>query len=171
MVRLFVAAMFLAMPLVASAQESLCPPREPVAPDADDPAMHEREFTRQKARESITFFREDFAKRIWGPEPVRDFSAWSGHYISYANSLRFIEGALLKEHALLLKAQAALAARVDPKGPEANKAKATIGAIKRPFDRMRKPAPSPARTGPAMLREYRDIWPPNCHASSAKMPA
>ena len=133
MVRLFVAAMFLAMPLVASAQESLCPPRDPVAPDADDPAMHEREFTLQKARESITFFREDFAKRIWGPEPVRDFSAWSGHYISYANSLRFIEGALLKEHALLLKAQAALAARVDPKGPEANKAKAAFDAARDTF--------------------------------------
>ncbi len=133
MVRPFVVAMFLAMPLIACAEESLCPPRGPVAPDADDYAMHEREFTVEHARESITFFREDFAKRIWGPEPVKDFSASSGHYISYANSLRFIEGALLKEHALLLKAQAALAARVAPRGTDAKKAKAAFDAARDTF--------------------------------------
>ena len=68
--------------------------------------MQEDEFTLERALESVNFLQVDFSERIWGPEPVTDFSAWSGHYISYANSLKFIEGALLKQQVYLELARA-----------------------------------------------------------------
>jgi len=83
------------------AADSICPNHAPLQEGADDFRMQEDEFTQEHALKSVNFLQTDFSERIWGSDAVRDFSAWSGHYISYANSLKFIEGALLKQQVLL----------------------------------------------------------------------
>ena len=77
------------------ASDGLCPEKVPLQEGVDDLRMQEDKFTEERAMESVKFLQTDFSKRIWGADAIKDFSAWSGHYISYANSLRFIEGALL----------------------------------------------------------------------------
>jgi hypothetical protein len=124
MLRPLFTALLLVMPVMALGQEMLCRPAAPVKPGVDDLSMNEAEFTFEKAEESVAFLRDDFSERLWGPEPVKDFKASSDHYISYMNSLRFIEGALLREHVLMLKAQASLLESSAPKSAETAKAQA-----------------------------------------------
>ena len=83
----------------------LCP-RQPALPtEQDDLRMHEHEFTLKHAMESLQFLQNDFSARVFGPGPREDLRDNSSHYISYANSLRFIEGALLKQEALVEQAR------------------------------------------------------------------
>jgi hypothetical protein len=83
----------------------LCP-RQPALPkEQDDLRMHEHEFTLKHAMESLQFLQNDFSARVFGPGPREDLRDDSSHYISYANSLRFIEGALLKQEALVEQAR------------------------------------------------------------------
>ena len=83
------------------ASSSICPDPPPLQEGADDFRMHERDFTLEEALESVSFLQTDFSKRIWGDNAVTDFSSWSGHYIGYHNSLKTIEGMLLKQQVLL----------------------------------------------------------------------
>lgn len=53
------------------------------------------------AIESLDFLQKDFSSRIFSPGPKEDLRNDSSHYISYANSLKIIEGALLKQQALI----------------------------------------------------------------------
>lgn len=106
----------------AVAAESLCPRRPPLPEGADELRMQESEFTLPRALKSVEFLRTDFAKRIWGPNAVHDFGAWSGHYISYANSLQLIQGALLRQQVLLERARQEYLASVDPRSPRAQQA-------------------------------------------------
>jgi hypothetical protein len=105
------------------ASDRLCPEKTPLQDGSDDLRMYEKEFTFEEAQSSVTFLQTDFAGRIWGAEPVKDFSAWSGHYISYANSLKFIEGALLKQQALLNRFRLRELTLSDPNSPEISQAK------------------------------------------------
>ena len=107
---------------LALAAEPLCTDPAPLPEGADDLRMHEEEFTLDHARNSIEFLRTEFAARIWGPDAVKDFDAWSGHYISYANSLKFIEGALLKQEALLQRFRAQELAAAVPDSEEVREA-------------------------------------------------
>jgi hypothetical protein len=89
----------------SSSSEILCPGQSALPKEQDDLRMHEREFTVKNAMESLQFLRNDFSSRIFGPGPQEDLRNDSSHYISYANSLRFIEGTLLKQEALIERAQ------------------------------------------------------------------
>jgi hypothetical protein len=103
----------------ANAEPNICPPRQVGPNEPEELLMHESDFSLEKARESVSFLRNDFAKRIWGEQRVQDFSSSSAHYISYMNSLRFIEGALLREEALHLRAHSELLAKTNPDSAEA----------------------------------------------------
>jgi hypothetical protein len=87
--------------------------------------MSEEDFAFDKAIESARFLRIDFSKRLWGPSSVADLGASSENYISYMNSLLLIEGALLKEEVLRLRAESARFF----KQPESPAAKATAKAL------------------------------------------
>ena len=92
--------------------EILCPRRSMLPKTQDDLRMSEGEFTLTHAIESLRFLQNDFSSRIFGPGPREDLRNDSSHYISYANSLRFIEGTLLKQQVLIERARKdALAAR------------------------------------------------------------
>jgi hypothetical protein len=128
-IRAVVTLLILALPVVAHAEQPLCPPRVVGPNEPEELLIHENDFSLEKAQNSVNFLRTDFAKRIWGPDAVKDFGASSEHYISYANSLRFIEGALLKERALHLRAQSQLLA---PSG-EARAAQSAYENAKKAF--------------------------------------
>ena len=132
--RVLVTLLILLLATTAHAQQPLCPPRVagPNGP-AGELVMQESDFTLEKAQEFVKFLRTDFAKRIWGPDPVKDFGAWSGHYISYANSLRFIEGALLREQALRFRAQSQLLTARLPSSKEAHAAQSSFEKAKQAF--------------------------------------
>lgn len=106
----------------ASAEPNICPPRQVGPNEPEELLMHESDFSLEKARESVSFLRNDFSKRIWGEQRVHDFSSSSAHYISYMNSLRFIVGALLREEALHLRARSELLAQKSPDSAEAKAA-------------------------------------------------
>ena len=93
---------------VVFADSLLCPTRVVIPNEPEEFIMYENNFSLDKGLESVDFLRTDFSKRIWGSNPTTDFNAWSGHYISYMNSLRFMEGALLKETALRLRLKSQL---------------------------------------------------------------
>ena len=90
----------------AIADPALCPKRAVGANEPTELLVDEGDFTLDKAIESVQFLRVDFSKRLWGPSSVADLSRSSENYISYTNSLLFIEGALLKQEALRLRAEA-----------------------------------------------------------------
>jgi len=100
------------------ASDELCPKEVPLQEGADDLRMQEDEFTEEHAMESVKFLQSDFSKRIFGADAVKDFRAWSGHYISYHNSLKFIEGALLKHQVLLNRARLKELSVVAPESSE-----------------------------------------------------
>ena len=85
--------------------EILCPGQPVLPKEQDDLRMHEREFTVKHAMESLQFLKNDFSSRLFGSGPQEDLRNDSSHYISYANSLRFIEGTLLKQQALIERAR------------------------------------------------------------------
>jgi len=107
------------IPTSAFSEELLCPLRTVGPNEPEELLMHETDFTIEKAQESINFLRNDFSKRIWGPEPVKDFSGWSEHYISYMNSLLFAEGALLREEVLKHRLHSQLISKQKPNSKEA----------------------------------------------------
>jgi len=95
----------LVIPMVTLAEPPVCPARVAGPNEPEELLMHESDFSFEKAEASVKFLRTDFSKRIWGPDSVRDLDACSGHYMGYMNSLRFIEGALLKAEVLRLRSQ------------------------------------------------------------------
>lgn len=131
--RTVVTLVLLMLPAFAHAEQPLCPPRVVGANEPEGLVMREGDFTLEKAESSVVFLRTDFGRRILGPDAVKDFGASSEHYISYANSLRFIEGALLKEHALQLRAQAELLARDRPSSSEARAAQTDYESARKKF--------------------------------------
>lgn len=132
-IRTVVTLFLVALPVLTHAEQPLCPPRVVGPNGPEELLMHERDFTPEEAQNSVIFLRTDFAKRIWGPDAVKDLGASSEHYISYANSLRFIEGVLLKDRALHLRAQSQLLARDHPSSSEARAAHSAYENAKRTF--------------------------------------
>ena len=125
--RLLLIAALVAMISSGSAAEppSLCPDRPSLPEGADDHRMPEAAFTVEKARESIHYLGTDFAKKLWGPDPVKDLSGWSGHAIVYANSLKLAEGAVLRTDALLQRALEREVSRRSPASAEHRRASQT----------------------------------------------
>ena len=119
-----------------AASDMLCPKKPALQDGADDLRMHEEDFSFDRAHKSVHFLQTDFAGRIWGTEPVRDFSAWSGHYISYANSLMFIEGVLLKQQALLYRARLNELTESDPASFELSELKIKFAEAKNSFCKL-----------------------------------
>jgi hypothetical protein len=113
--------------------DSLCPGRPALPKTQDDLRMSEGEFSLTHAMESLRFLQNDFSSRIFGPGPRDDLRDDSSHYISYANSLRFVEGTLLKQQALIERARRdTLAARAAP-GSSQSEARSRFAAAKRRF--------------------------------------
>ena len=115
------------------ASDGLCPEKVPLQEGVDDLRMQEDKFTQEHALESVEFLQTDFSKRIFGADAVKDFRAWSGHYISYHNSLKFIEGALLKQQILLHRARLKELSVVAPDSSEAPQIKYNLEAATQRF--------------------------------------
>jgi len=110
------------------ASGSLCPNSASLQEDADNLQMKEDEFSERRAMEAVKFLQTNFSKRIWGADAVKDLNARSGHYISYENSLKFIEGALLKQQIHLYRARLYELSITNPESPEIPKIKNTHAA-------------------------------------------
>ena len=132
-VSIFIALLALMISHQVFASDKLCPNRAPLQEGADDLRMQEDEFTDVSAMESMKFLQTDFSKRIGGTNAVKGFSAWSGHYISYANSLKFIEGTLLKQQVLLYRARLTELSIVTPESSEIPKIKSKLGVAVKSF--------------------------------------
>lgn len=115
------------------ANESICLNREPLPEGADDFRMQEYEFSLERGLKSVSFLQNDFSKRIWGPEAVNDFSAWSGHYIGYANSLKLIEGTLLKQQVMIGRLRLKELTNVSPDSGEIDKARTNLERLMKQF--------------------------------------
>ena len=94
--------------------------------------MHEREFTVDHAIESLDFLQKDFSSTIFSPGP-KELRNDSSNYISYANGLKIIEGALLKQQALIERGRKeTLSARAASRSPQ-NDASVRFEAAKKRF--------------------------------------
>lgn len=91
----------------ASAESSLCPPLKPLPPEVDDLRVNESEFTHQHFENAFSFFREDLPKRFKEAKTTEELTDREGFWIGYDNSLSLIEGYVLKQAALLERAQLA----------------------------------------------------------------
>jgi hypothetical protein len=118
---------------VVFADSPLCSIRVVIPNEPEELIMYENDFSLDKGLESINFLRTDFSKRIWGSNPTTDFNTWSGHYISYMNSLRFMEGALLKETALRLRLKSQLLEIQSPDSLDSKAAKKGFEDAKEKF--------------------------------------
>jgi hypothetical protein len=91
--------LFLAWP--AFGDERLCAaPAKPTAGE-DDLRMTEGEFTLQKYQESLTYLRKELPARLHALPSGSDPEQIDGFWLSYFNSLTFVEGYTLKTSALL----------------------------------------------------------------------
>ncbi len=117
----------------AVAADVLCPKNAPLQEGVDDLRMQEDEFTAEQAMDAVKFLQTDFSKRIFGTNAVKDFHAWSGHYISYANSLKFIEGALLKQQVLINRARLKELSVLVPESAEISQLKVNLEAATQKF--------------------------------------
>ena len=115
------------------ADERICPDRKQLPEGANDLRMQEHEFSVEHALEAVAFLQKDFSKRIWGENAVNDFSSWSGHYISYANSLKFIEGALLKQRVIMEQARLKEISDSAPNSKEIAETKANLESLTKQY--------------------------------------
>jgi hypothetical protein len=103
--RLLLSLAFLAVTASALADGRLCPPPAPIAADSDDLRITEDEITAQKYRESLEYLRTELPKRVDALPPGSNVDRIEGFWLSYFNSLSFIEGYTLKTAALLERAR------------------------------------------------------------------
>lgn len=85
---------------VSFAQERLCPAPSPLPEGADDLRIHESEFTYSRYLESLDFIQNEFPRRIRTYKEVSEFQYNTELWLGYYNSLKFIEGYVLKQAAL-----------------------------------------------------------------------
>jgi hypothetical protein len=85
--------------------EHLCPPPAPLPEGRDDFRIKEDEITAKNYRESMDYLRKELPKRIQALPPGSNVDAIEGFWLSYSNSLSFIEGHALKTAALLERAR------------------------------------------------------------------
>jgi hypothetical protein len=83
----------------ASAADSMCPPPPPIPKDADDHRMPESVFT-QEEYDSALHALKNFPSRIIDASDLQRTVNSSETWIGYANSLRIVEGWVLKQAAL-----------------------------------------------------------------------
>jgi hypothetical protein len=83
----------------ARATDAICPPPAPLAEDEDFPRMGEERFT-QEAYESSLGHLKEFPGRIVDAVDLRRTVQSSETWIGYHNSLRIVEGWVLKQAAL-----------------------------------------------------------------------
>ena len=102
-------ACFLIFTVPVFSEEMLCPPPKPLQEGQDDLRMFEKAFTLSHANSSIGYLRDDFYRIIRELQKKKGRPYHEQVNISYPNSLTFIEGTLIKQDALLLKAKAELA--------------------------------------------------------------
>jgi hypothetical protein len=85
--------------------EHLCPTLTPLPAGSDDLRITEDEISPAKYRESLKYLRTEFPKRLRALSVGADADTTEGFWLSYFNSLTFIEGYTLKTAALLERAQ------------------------------------------------------------------
>lgn len=90
---------------IASAEERLCPSSPSLPPDVDDHRMTEDQFTLEHFQSSLSYFQNDLAKELVKTKRTEDVINKEAFWITYENSLRFIEGYALKQAALLERTQ------------------------------------------------------------------
>jgi hypothetical protein len=91
----------------AHASSRLCPPPAPVKEGEDDMRMKEDEFNAEHIAKSLFYLQNDIPNELQGNDSKKIMARLgsSEFWISYDNSLRFIEGYMLKQAALLQIAQ------------------------------------------------------------------
>lgn len=91
----------------AHAGSRLCPPPPPVKEGEDDLRMKEEEFNAEHIAKSLSYLQNDIPNDLQDNDSKKIIARLgsSEFWISYDNSLRFIEGYMLKQAALLQIAQ------------------------------------------------------------------
>jgi hypothetical protein len=80
--------------------ETLCPPPPPLRPEVDDLRMREGDFTAERYTDALKYLQSEVPKRLLDASDAADVINGSAFWISYANSLRVIEGYVLRREAL-----------------------------------------------------------------------
>lgn len=88
-------------PISSIASEMLCPPLPPLPKEADDLRMTEEEFTKERFLSSLAYFENDLPNKLNTSKETKELTNRSIFWISYRNGLKFIEGYMLKQEALL----------------------------------------------------------------------
>lgn len=94
-----------AMAAPAFAGERLCPVPAKLPADQDDLRITEDQFTVKEYRESLDYLPSELPRRLRALPSGSDVDTIEGFWISYFNSLTFIEGYTLKTSALLERAR------------------------------------------------------------------
>ncbi len=94
----------------AHGDASICPPLPPLPEGVDDLRTKETDFTAQRAASSRSYLQKEVPKDLREKDDtkIKRRLESSEFWISYDNSLRIIEGYLLKQEALLQIAQSRL---------------------------------------------------------------
>ncbi len=83
------------------AGDSICPPLPPLPEGFDDFRMTESTFTRKRFESSLSYFQTFLPDKLKNAEKTIELTGRSIFWISYRNGLKFIEGYMLKQAALL----------------------------------------------------------------------
>jgi hypothetical protein len=83
------------------AEDLICPPLPPLPEGADDLRMTEADFTRTRFESSLLYFQTSLPTKLKSAETTRELTGRAVFWVSYRNGLKFIEGYMLKQSALL----------------------------------------------------------------------
>ena len=83
----------------AVAEGPICSQLPPLPAGADDLRIKEHEITKSKYSESLDFIRNEFPRRLLSYEKISEYEQNTEFWLSYYNSLKFIEGYVLKQAA------------------------------------------------------------------------
>ncbi len=97
--------LLLVLATAAFADGRLCPAPVKAAPPDDDLRITEDELTAQKYQESLAYLQHELPARIQALPSGKGVDTIDGFWLSYFNSLTFVEGYTLKTSALLERAR------------------------------------------------------------------
>jgi len=99
---LLLSILFLVPP--ANASGSLCTPLPPLPEEADDLRMTEADFTEERFYSSLLYLQNDLPEKLKEAKETKELTGRAVFWVSYRNGLKFIEGYMLKQTAILERA-------------------------------------------------------------------
>ena len=103
--RFLLALSFLVVGSSALGEERLCPPPADPVEGSDDLRIKEGDITLQHYRDSMRYLRSELPRRVDALPPGSNVDTIEGFWLSYFNSLSYVEGYTLKTAALLERAR------------------------------------------------------------------